>query len=405
MSELHFVERQRNFNERGDEFSHWDIDDSSRWTLFERADIVLLSHATCSRFLLPDGKEARHWTSRTWLYFSMRSGSLRVYRSDRKRGQRGRGRMADITATIEYGPSFWGRGKALITAALVSSLVSLSERTTGYVPELDGPPDDGDDLAIAVTRIAYPLLRHGTFRKPVIGISRALKSSTAREAAEALVGRRRARRDIVRAMATASPERMAIARALRNDVPVDWLAEFLTPAPYLGTSRIDVAGIRALILSAPEHHRRNLLLTSPHWLADTIRMRKEVPLTVDIDTRSWRAVHNSLSVAHRRLAYVDIPIEQVPYYQALDGRIVAVGEREFTLRSPKGTGEIRSWGDTLRHCIGSYANMAVRHETYLAAVFEGQTLIANAEVEPKTGEVWQLYGNYNRTWILQSGAR
>ncbi len=67
----------------------------------------------------------------------------------------------------------------------------------------------------------------------------------------------------------------------------------------------------------------------------------------------------------------------------------------FTYRLPMSSLELKLWGKQLHHCIGNYAHIYAERRTLLIGVFEGDELIATADISP-SGEIRQLYGKYNR---------
>lgn len=407
--DLVWVTRQRAFASDPAAASH---------LLVERASTVSLVIGRRREKTSKTGKRMVWLQNDTVWRFSTRSGHLVVYNDVLTPGKRHL--RADRTATF---PSYGiAHHEPELAKALLIAIRDLSVRTIGYTPAIPDGLLDVPDAAAWMRRnllpgmvwdIAYPLLRgrSGDPRfQPTIGIAPALRSETARGAAVALFGKRRARRDVIRAVATATPVALSIARQLRTVIPVDWLAEVLGALSGGEGGALDdhalrqIAERRARVLREmlapiPLARRRRLLLSlaaDPYIVSDTARVWEQAEDRAAADVTTWQTWHDSLTAVLWRQTHEDHAIDQHPFYAATDGLEVPVAGKTLVIRSPKATSEVYAWGQGLSHCIGSYADDARRGDTNLLAVYDGDQLYATAEIVPGTGETRQLYGRFNQ---------
>lgn len=395
------------------------------YMLIERADVVMLALGTEREGVSPSGKAWSRWSNHSWWWFSAKRvgadgrRTLNMYHSlEKSRGQHQQRTRYFRNVTSAY---LSISGGPAVDAALRSAVISLHGRMFGEVPErflglrlrdlfaalaLPG-------LAIGITGVDKTLPH-----TPVQGISPALRALTARQRCEALFGKRRTRKDLIRAAAVAAPADLLIAHHLRQVVPVDWLVEFLNASTShvraLAISGPSAArGVGKILSYLPMPSRRRLLLElagidgerqaapGPLWsVRDSVRSLDGI-LEAAHDTlwvtesllgaKTWAAVHDELARIDRRRQNANLPIEQDGLYAAIDGLIVDPG---VTLVSVKETDTLFEWGEQMSNCIAGYRGSALTHQTYLFGVYRDTDLLANAEILPD-GTVRQLYGRFN----------
>lgn len=248
-----------------------------------------------------------------------------------------------------------------------------------------------------ITRSAYPILKvfSGTNSVPG-GITLAAREETIQEFVRVAFGKKRYRKDLVKACAGTSLERIAYAREFRQLVPVDWLIELMrvdyvdyrngNPHPYL----------MEILKSLPMNRRRSFLVSTVHvsrWYADDIKnMIDEYSLKHVIDSsKNFTDLHDKLSSAVRRLKTVNQEIAISGYAEKYHQAVTANGLR---IVAPVETETVHAWGDKMHNCIGSYAARAVNGGVYLGGVYSDTGLLANFEISPE-GKLRQLLGKYN----------
>lgn len=264
----------------------------------------------------------------------------------------------------------------------------------------------------ALRHLAYPFLRGRDSRDmaPVAGIPQVLACSDARAATVAAFGVRRARRDLVRAVATAAPAHIRIAVQVRTLVPVDHLAEYLrasTAVPSWRSEAGDLAprpvNLRPLLEEVVPHRRRRMLLASldagRRGLRDTLRLWGELSSMTDgaaraaeivANAKAWDALHDDLSRLHRRLQHADRTIEPTKLAAALDG-VALGGGRLVAARS---THQLIEWGETVDNCISGYGQAAVAQRSLLFALEHGARVVGTIELDPE-GRIVQAVGMRN----------
>lgn len=123
-----------------------------------------------------------------------------------------------------------------------------------------------------------------------------------------------------------------------------------------------------------------------------------------IDFRNWKTMHDTITLISRdqwaarqetavRRDELSL-ITQKNHYKILDGVSMELDGSEYSLVSAKNVAELRSWGNEMSNCIGSYRAAALTHDSYLFGVYNNDALLANMEINP-AGEIVQLVGKYN----------
>jgi len=229
----------------------------------------------------------------------------------------------------------------------------------------------------------------------------------------AMFGKTRYRKDLVKSVAEATWESVLIARQFRGLVPIDWIINFLRinergaqEVPIrrsYGQTNVDVR--RQLLALDPRSYRallRRNLFENDEWynLSDAARAVNH-PLAPRADAvhgrvRNWKEFHD-LYVVRMNHAY-QAPIEhrfdipQTDIAKSIDGQMIG----NLEIRTPKSVDDIRSWGEFMHNCIGSYDYIVARDNatSTVAAVMDGDKVLANLEV--KNGHLHQLLGRFNQ---------
>ena len=383
--------------------------------LIERPETVVLTfHSFKSGVNHHNGAEWSRWSKDSFFVISVRRNRsgvrrLNVYRWGRgKNGTSFQNRTADVSAFSWVEP-----------ALLAEAVVRLWERNVG-------PLDDDlrqAPISVLIPRLAFPGLANRQLAAdrdgPVVppGLGSVWRESDARVMTEKLFGKRRVRKDLIRAVASADPARVGVAHAVRRHVPVDWLVEFLTAADGGVDSRLPFAGLGPVFELLNPHARRRLLLAlgarplprtgrgmtgETMIVSDTVRTVRELGVLYGEDrtfvtdevrkAKSWKSLHDEAARLLRIAEHENRPIPQGHIAIALDG--LAVPGPEYVIVSAKQTETLFGWGEEMSNCIGGYGNDAVTQTSYLFGVYNSGELVANMEVSPHGGIV-QLFGRFN----------
>lgn len=258
----------------------------------------------------------------------------------------------------------------------------------------------------------YPLAGHyGLGEDTYAPFLRRLTGATdAGQLARALFGKTRYRKDLVKAVARTDGPRLFVAWSMRSLVPVDWLVSMMSnedsrPGFHPGEV-IPMAALRPHLRGLDRSSLRRLLRTlqGGEWrmIIDLSRM----PVAPLRRAASWTELHDATARHHRirlrgeGMREVRASLSDVQRKEIADqrrhlsgmtpaGREVVVAEEPVTLLE---------WGERMGSCIASYDRKLVTGRAHLLGVYEGEKLIANAEV--RTGDealrLVQLRGRFNR---------
>jgi hypothetical protein len=124
------------------------------------------------------------------------------------------------------------------------------------------------------------------------------------------------------------------------------------------------------------------------WMiGDTAQLIKSLPKEVALlagETRirhGLRYLHDVVSYVINHLSSETADLWQHPEYSKLDG----VGVKGYTLRYPKTTTDLKSWGAQLSICIGAYDNAVHAGNSVCFALYKGNTPKYCVELSPKGG--------------------
>lgn len=260
------------------------------------------------------GREQNVYKNAGWIY-SYRSGELRVYTSHASGGHRYIHQVTNNETPVQHGLN--------ANREIQRALMDLWARAVNR--GLDVPIPFGGSVSELVHTGAYRMLHLQTWQmSDSLGLGPFLRSRTVQEFTSKAFGRRRYRKDLVKAVAGCTISwQIAVARELVKVVPIDWVISFLKTEH----ATLDAYEIGQLLrqpgklggaydIAQTMHHltpesRRRLLLED-HWdytrVRDTLRMirRQTVPTNAfppdDFPepgelrkVRSWGELHDILT--------------------------------------------------------------------------------------------------------------
>lgn len=314
-----------------------------------------------------------------------RADRLRVYRSYKLPRRNGGGRrFQDITAMAIQSPDFWARGDRLDDAF----------RTLR-----------GSDAA-TVIRNEYPLAKNCM---PTEGVTSHLRHSDATSFTRSLFGEKYARKDLVRSVGgvleyahnDTTAAALLAGKTVRGLVPTDWIVDWVpTVARESSVQRVlpRERDLRRLLRSASPKQLRRLVTSdgSLYGITDSVRsfglIREQVPdyALSDLSFASFKELHDVLSRDQRKLKEPNFDIEYKGKAKKLTGDYEG-----YRIVAPKSNHDLVDWGTQMSNCIGGYGRAATAGQSLLYGVYEGDSLIANMELDPRGGHIRQLLGKYN----------
>lgn len=248
-----------------------------------------------------------------------------------------------------------------------------------------------------ITKCAFPLLRGINERYVPPGLTLGARESTMQDFVRVAFGKKRYRKDLVKACSDAGLLLVAYARDLRQDVPVDWLVDMLkldiSPRADTPPHRY----LKKIISRVPMHRRRSFLfdaVTPAPWFMDDIeRMIEENNLHhVILESKNFRDLHDKLAAEVRKMKTVNHKVPVTGRAKKYNG---AVTDNGLLIVAPEESETINSWGDQMRNCIGSYARRAINGDVFVGGVYSDNKLLANFEISPE-GNLRQLLGKHNQ---------
>jgi hypothetical protein len=290
---------------------------------------------------------------------------------------------------------------------------SVIEDAYGYIPAL-----------------VYPMFR--TRNTPdqscLMGKSFGARAFTEMEYTKTLFGKKNYRKDLVKAVAeTKELQKIFFARAFRNQVPVDWIVTFLQKAKdtqnfpeltkeHLKTltkclKAISLTSRRRLLtelgksqknLYVPEQNagdgrprRRPNAMPPIYYVMDTLNFASMLTpeALAGVQFSSWKELHDALIDLDHTQRYGNAVIPETP----LSKKISAIpAEEDFAIILPQDTNELRFWGKTMHHCIGTYANYAASGKNIFIGIIKEGEMIGNAQLDPSSRRCVQILGKRNR---------
>lgn len=281
-----------------------------------------------------------------------------------------------------------------------------------------------------IPRLVYPMLRTRKFpfdSGNATGKSFGARAYTEMEYTKSLFGKRNYRKDLVKAVAeTDMISCIFFARAFRNHVPADWLVTFLQKSNdikgFPELSKTHLESMRKILPFISLTNRRRLLteLTKPHKMAVTQerneragrgrRNRRNMPpsyyvqdalsfaatippaAVAGLDASGWKELHDGIIAIDDRQKHGNVEIPETPLAKKIATLPMS---DEFAIILPEDTEELRMWGRTMKHCIGSYASYAVAGKQVFFAIMKDGEMIGNAQIDPAAKRCIQILGKRN----------
>lgn len=272
--------------------------------------------------------------------------------------------------------------------------------------------------------LCYPVLIQFYEQNPEIIINplydknerKAYRQKTIQETTQTIFGKRKYRKDLVKAVAAAPPNIVSFYANFKNVVPIDWIINGLTISKNKSFSQQRSfhlsanENLPALFERLTQNSKRNLVNdagslghTVSYLYADTLLSfsqiqkfeleRKKTYLHKDdLKVKTWKELHDKLSVIYRTVQYENEEIIQTEQAQKLEK--VFTPEDTYQIHAAKTTHELISWGNEMNNCIASYRRSAVKGHTLLAKLTKNGKMIANIEISDN--DCRQLFGKNNQ---------
>jgi hypothetical protein len=275
--------------------------------------------------------------------------------------------------------------------------------------------------------LCYPLIQDGQFAgamkngfqmSPVLAT--AFRKDTFQEATQLLFGKRKYRKDLVKAVAKTDPRAIIFFLNFKNAIPIDWIITQLNKAELDPNSSYGyiplwdsyhnsfIKNTVQFFTTLPVNTQKNLLndIKAPYEynqiMLDTTRMHsqlmnstdenKEKFITKDLfKAKTWHELHEKLSSTQQLIRTQNKEIPLTEDAKKLE-KVFAYNEK-YQIVPAKDTHELAYWGKVMSNCIGSYANSAVAGITTVAKLMENNEMIANIEV--RDGICYQIYAQRN----------
>lgn len=289
------------------------------------------------------------------------------------------------------------------------------------------PVENNAEMYGYITSLAYPMFRTRTlptYESELSGKSFGAKSLTEMDYTKTLFGKRNYRKDLVKAVAeTDSLSKIFFARSFRNHVPVDWIVSFLQKTKdaknFPQLEKMHLVNLRKLLpllslthrrrllteLSKPKNmanqelpvargrnRNRNMLATS--YIADTLSFISRVNQDAisELNFSGWKELHDLIVELENTQRYGNAKIPETP----LSKKIAALPTTdEIVIILPEDTKELRFWGRSMNHCIGSYSYDAASGRNVFIGILKNGEMIGNAQLDPSSQRCIQILGKHN----------
>lgn len=237
----------------------------------------------------------------------------------------------------------------------------------------------------------------------------AMREENAMDMARAVFGKKHYRKDLVKSLADCPHTgNVELTMAIRSVMKTDWLVEILRHGQVLGYGadlRGGLNGIEAylpqVLRQMPEHRRRRFVLSfAGHtriFNTDAVSMGSRMAPEVIAGIRTVEEMHEIgvRNIPARTTNWLMDPdpvdIEPTEISKMYDGIETDDGLR---IVAPTDSEILNSWSQQMHNCISSYATEASKGFTNLGAVYDGEKLIGNFEIDPEHN-LKQILGKYN----------
>lgn len=390
---------------------------AGEWKMvFETPHSVSLVTSELVKGTTADGKNWQRFQTNSRHILTVRTGRLEQYESVRAMNRNDRSYLTfrNTTPTLLTPESHWGGPQA--DAIAMREL--FIDKFPGYAPKSKSHTD--------LAQIAYPMLElkpewHQNRSNRSLGMTASLRREDPKQFTEHVFGAAHYRKDLMKAATSKSLAQVATFEPFRGLVPADWITKALNESIDAdGIVRLDKEYrkyLRQVLRFVPEKVRRALLTNSKNHHSSILRYVEHtatqarhlimnypdesysIPNTI----KTWEELYDRLNIILRDLANKPRVVPQTPIAVALDGAEPLPGYR---LESAKMSTDLSKWGDSMQHCIGSYADEAVRGNSTYFALLHKDKMIANLEVSQEYG-IGQFYGklNANVEHVVDTGIR
>lgn len=381
----------------------------SKMTMIVKDDCVSLIQSEFITGLSSSGKVWYRWRDINCIYLSYRArgkGPLRLnmYRKESYKLS-GKGIVTrfrnDTARTVSFYPfdSFPAVTDAIIDLLLRHNLISTAE--ADHYEDLDMNISRYLCLDYAqrmVSQSAFPILKTFSDRRTVVpsGLTLAARENTIQDFVRVAFGKKRYRKDLVKACANSNLIAISFAREYRQYVPVDWLIDILNTPRGQFRELLPNPYTKEVLKDVPIHRRRAFMLDSLSmswwYIKDISDMITGYNLGHVISvSKNFTDLHDRLASEVRKLKTENREIIVSGYAEKFHNTVTASGLR---ILAPEETETIHTWGDRMHNCIGSYAARAVNGKVFIGGVYSDNGLIGNFEIS-ENGKLRQLLGKYN----------
>lgn len=272
-----------------------------------------------------------------------------------------------------------------------------------------------EKFGISSVEDIYPMCRELNISAQEIppGLRSAYRQNNIKDCVGVALGKGAIRKDIIRTLGQYTDEnsnsKVHVGKGLYGAkfwsglVPMDYLPgvmrHFFNREPI---HRVSPASMRKTLKRLPENRRKalcNELISNPNsalYFNDVARMTNSILSDEDfgktIIPKTWRELHDYGTMLKR--VGVSQPINIPPKLMRL-----LSGEHDglrFELATH--TSQLHRWGKEFSHCIGSYDRAAVSGNHILGAVYEGDTMLYNFDIEVRGNKrrLTQCLGKFNK---------
>jgi hypothetical protein len=277
--------------------------------------------------------------------------------------------------------------------------------------------------------LCYPLLQQGQYVTELLtdfyiapALRTAFRKDTFQQATLDLFGKRKYRKDLVKAVAKTNPLALAFFAPFKTAVPIDWIITQLNKhSDHEGISTLkkyylrgnygindNIKPIIDFMKVLPVNSQKALLndvnfpYTFTQIMVDTARMYHDLQ-SMNTDTKdkylpkdmlkakTWKELHDRFVLIQRSIRFKAEPIPPTETAHKLEK--VFTANDKYKIIAAKDTHELKMWGNEMGNCIGGYGNIAKSGAATLAKVMHNDKMIANIEI--KEGICHQLYAKHN----------
>jgi hypothetical protein len=227
------------------------------------------------------------------------------------------------------------------------------------------------------------------------GMHRFFRLPNERDFTKAVFGKHNYRRDLLKAVCNASPNKIALVREFNGLVPVDWQITWLRDSNALFDQWYGgCVGLKRILTQLdPRSYRRLLQDNDMHagnFVHDIVNNRLDgiEPIYV----RSFEELHNEVwgGRFYRPAVVENKPIEQLPLAEVLHGLTID----KLRITTAQETDDLTKWGERMSNCIAGYSRTALVGDGIYGAVELDGKVIANYEI--RENSLRQLLGRFNR---------